>query len=90
MKEDRAVGYIIAMCYPYFRSAVVLNRPPKYHAMSEDLPAESCMGRIRFRVYRPVVPLLTGTVGKDVVRLPRLGFPAQAGGRHPTPCSLPR
>jgi hypothetical protein len=31
--------------------------------MSEDLPAEPCMERIKFRVYRPVVPVLTGAVG---------------------------
>jgi len=36
------------------------------------------MGRHGIRVYRPVVPVLIAAVGKDVLRLPRQGFPAQA------------
>ena len=48
------------------------------------------MACIKFRVYRPVVPILTDAVGVKMVRLPRRGFPAPTPAHPPAPCSLPR
>jgi hypothetical protein len=33
-----------------------VSRPSKFQVACEDLLTEPCMGRIKFRVYRPVLP----------------------------------
>lgn len=74
---------------------VILSVLPRHWAGEQGLEfaisrIDPSLNPLKFRVYRPVLPVLTGAVEKNVLRLPRPEFPAQATGHPPTPCSLPR